>query len=349
MFDTLTGKTGSWLAAEGAESAVVLSSRVRLARNIKGFTYPPYADKDTSEKIVDFVERAIDKSKQLDEGEFHHSGEIEELDRSFLIERHLISPEFMRTPNPCAVYLDSHEQAAIMINEEDHLRIQTLCSGLCLSEALERALKIDEDLAATLDFDYDTDFGYLTACPTNVGTGMRASVLIHLAALVLTKEIESVIDHINKLGLVVRGFYGEGTDVWGHLFQVSNQTTLGRSEFDIAESLEKVTRQIIEFENKARKRLAADARNEIADKVWRSYGILKHARVLTSEETMGYLSAVRVGIAMDVFDLVSVKTVNELLLLSQPSHLQKYVGTTLTSAERDVARASLVRERLNGN
>jgi protein arginine kinase len=244
------------------------------------------------------------------------------------------------------IYISPDEEKAIMVNEEDHLRIQTLCSGLALREALASAMAVDNELGETLEFDYDTDFGFLTSCPTNVGTGMRASILIHLAGLVLTKEIDAVIDHINKLGLVVRGFYGEGTDVWGNLFQVSNQTTLGRSENDIAESLEKVTRQIIEFENKARERLVAEARDEISDKVWRAYGILKHARVLTSEETMNLLSAIRLGVALEIFDRMSIRMVNELLLLSQPAHMQKYFGEPLEAAQRDAARASLVRERL---
>jgi protein arginine kinase len=348
MFDTMTSKTGSWLAAEGSESTVVLSSRVRLARNVKGLVYPPYADTDSSARVVDFVETAIKNSRLLSEADFYRSDDIGDLDRSFLIERHLISPEFMRTPNVSGLCIDRDERLAIMINEEDHLRIQSLCSGLCLRNALNQAMDVDDDLSTTLEFDYDTDFGFLTSCPTNVGTGMRASVLIHLAGLVLTKEIDSVIDHITRLGMVVRGFYGEGSDVWGNLFQIGNQTTLGRSESEIADALEKVTRQIIEFENKARERLIADAKDEISDKVWRAYGILRNARVLTSEETMNLLSAVRVGIALGIFDVVSVKSVNELLLMSQPAHLQKHVGAALSPAERDVARAQLVRERLSG-
>ncbi|MCK4858314.1 MAG: protein arginine kinase [candidate division Zixibacteria bacterium] len=346
MFDDIANQIGSWLTGDGEESAIVLSSRVRLARNIKELTYPPYAEASVRENVVNFVAAAIGKSTELSQGTFYRSEDINELDRFFLIERHLISPEFMRVESASGLYISPQEEAAIMVNEEDHLRIQSLCSGLSLRQALERAMKIDDDMAASLDFDYDTDFGFLTSCPTNVGTGMRASVLIHLAGLVLTKEIDSVIDHITKLGLVVRGFYGEGSDVWGNLFQVSNQTTLGRSENDIAESLEKVTTQIIEFENKARERLVADAENEIADKVWRAHGILKNARVLTSEETMSLLSAVRLGIALSIFDLVSIRTINELVLLSQPAHLQKHVGEQLDAAERDVARANLVRERL---
>ena len=346
MFEQMNGKIGNWLRAGGEEPSVVLSSRVRLARNLKGLTYPIYADNSTREQVVSFVATAIEKSPLLESGGFYRSAEVNDLDRNFLIERHLISPEFIQPESPSGVYIGTDEATAIMVNEEDHLRVQTLGSGLSLSEVLKRATGIDEELATTLDYDYDTDFGFLTSCPTNVGTGMRASILIHLAGLVLTKEIDSVIDHITKLGLVVRGFYGEGSDVWGNLFQISNQTTLGRSEHDIAESLEKITRQIIEFENKARERLVADARDEIADKVWRAYGILRHARVLTSEETMNLFSALRLGGALELFDRVPLRTINELLLLTQPAHLQKYVGETLGASQRDVARASLVRERL---
>jgi protein arginine kinase len=346
MFDQMAHKASSWLTAEGDEAAVVLSSRIRLARNIRGFTFPAYADPETRGNIVHFVRSAIDKSKELDAGAFVSSDNVTEMQRAFLIERHLISPEFMRDQNASGLYISPDEKIAIMVNEEDHVRIQSMSSGLSLMDTLNRAMRIDDDLANSLEFDYDTDFGFLTSCPTNVGTGLRASILIHLAGLVLTKEIDSVIDHINKLGLVVRGFYGEGTDVWGNLFQISNQTTLGRSELDITESLEKITRQIIEFENKSRDRLLTEARDEIADKIWRAYGILRHARVLTSEEVMNLLSAVRLGAALKILDKVSIATVNKLLILSQPAHLQRYMGVELSPGDRDVARAKLVRNTL---
>lgn len=346
MFDNMTERLSSWLTAEGAEAGIVLSSRVRLARNIKGLTFPPYADDDCREKVVDFVEAALQKSRELERGEFHRSEIIDDLDRSFLIERHLISPEFMRPDTVSGIFISPDEKVAIMVNEEDHLRIQSMGSGLSLTDTLARAMRIDDDLARTLDFDYDTDFGFLTSCPTNVGTGLRASILIHLAGLVLTKEIDSVIDHITKLGLVVRGFYGEGSDVWGNLFQISNQTTLGRSESDITEALQKITRQIIEFENQAREQLVSQAQDEISDKIWRAYGILKHARVLTTEEVMNLLSAVRLGIALEILNEVSMESVNKMLILSQPAHLQKHVGRVLSPSDRDIARATLVRETL---
>ncbi len=346
MFDNMPSRLSSWLTAEGAEAGIVLSSRVRLARNIKGLSFPPYADDQIREKVVDFVEAALQKSREFEHGEFYRSEVIADLDRSFLIERHLISPEFMRPDTISGIFISPDEKIAIMVNEEDHIRLQSMGSGLSLTETLARAMRIDDDLARTLEFDYDTDFGFLTSCPTNVGTGLRASILIHLAGLVLTKEIDSVIDHITKLGLVVRGFYGEGSDVWGNLFQISNQTTLGRSESDITEALQKITRQIIEFENQARAQLVGEANDEISDKIWRAFGILKHARVLTTEEVMNLLSAVRLGIALNILDQVSMETVNKMLILSQPAHLQKHMGKVLDPSDRDIARATLVREML---
>ncbi len=346
MFDDMTDNLSSWLTGEGTDSMIVLSSRVRLARNIKGQTFPTHADEESRLQVVSFVESAIRSSRELQSGSFHRSASIDDLDRSFLIERHLISPEFMRPESESAIFISPDERVAIMVNEEDHLRIQTMSPGLSLTTALNQAMRIDDDLARTLEFDFDTDFGYLTSCPTNVGTGLRASVLIHLAGLVLTKEIDSVIDHITKLGLVVRGFYGEGSDVWGNLFQISNQTTLGRSESDITEALHKMTRQIIEFENQSREQLVTQAGNEIADKIWRAFGILKHARVLTSEEVMNLLSAIRLGVALEIIENVTLETINRMLILSQPAHLQKYVGEALEPADRDIARANMVREML---
>jgi len=216
-----------------------------------------------------------------------------------------------------------------------------------LEDTFDAANKADDYLSRRIEFDFDDDFGYLTSCPTNVGTGLRASVLIHLPGLVLTRDIDNVISWISKLGLAVRGFYGEGTDVLGNLFQVSNQTTLGRSEEDIIESLQSMTGQIIARENAARERLFNDARVQIEDKIWRAYGLLLYARILTSEDVMNLLSAVRLGYGMGVIKEMPLALINELLLLSQPAHLQKYLNKTMDAEERDVQRAMLVREKLN--
>jgi protein arginine kinase len=215
-----------------------------------------------------------------------------------------------------------------------------------MADCWEYASRVDSEVASKLEFAYDDKFGYLTSCPTNVGTGLRASILIHLPGLVLTREIDNVISRISKVGLVVRGFYGEGTDVMGNLFQISNQTTLGRSEEEIIDSLAKVTKQIIEYETNSQETLMKDAPDQIEDKVWRSYGILLHARVLTSGEVMNLLSALRLGVSLRLIDKVSLPKINELLIITQPAHIQKYYDREMDTTERDMIRAELVRESL---
>lgn len=346
MFEEMAKKPAVWLSGEGSDSQVVLSSRVRLARNIADSPFPSRADTDKRESILSFVKNAVGKSESLCRGTFVDCKELDDLDRSFLVERHLASVEFTRCRDSCALFIGEKENTSLMINEEDHLRVQALSSGLEIRKAFEMADQMDEDLSGSLEFAFNPTFGYLTACPTNTGTGMRASVLIHLPGLALTREIEKVISQINRLGLVVRGFYGEGSDVWGNLFQVSNQTTLGRSEEDIVESLERVTRQIIEYEENARKRLFSEAEDQIEDKIWRAFGILKYARTLTSEEVLNMLSAIRLGIGTGIVKSLSLPQVNEILALSQPAHLQKYFKKRMEPGERDRVRAELVRSKL---
>jgi protein arginine kinase len=267
-------------------------------------------------------------------------------DRDLLVERHLISPEFMRDEMPRGLYVDNDLSLSMMVNEEDHLRLQVVCSGLDLHHAMERARAAELELAASLHFDYDARLGYLTACPTNVGTGLRVSVLIHLPGLVLTKEMDTVLAQIGKIGFAVRGFYGEGSDVLGNLFQISNQTTLGRTEEDLVDSLEKVTVQLLSHEANARRTLFTDAVYQIKDKIWRAYGILTHARVLTSQEVMSLLSAVRLGAAMGESIPLDMGQINDLMLVTQPAHLQRLYDRSMGAEERDVARADLVRRRL---
>jgi protein arginine kinase len=345
-FEGMAKKPAVWLSGEGSNSQVVLSSRVRLARNIANVPFPSRADTDVKERVISFVRTAVEKSPELSKGAFVICGKLSDLDRSFLVERHLISLEFTSCGNSSALLIGEKQNLSVMINEEDHLRIQALASGLEIREAFQLADGIDNELSKSLQFAFDSTFGYLTSCPTNTGTGMRASVLIHLPGLALTREIEKVISQISKLGLVVRGFYGEGSDVWGNLFQVSNQTTLGRSEEDIVESLERVTQQIIEYEENARKRLFSEAKDQIEDKIWRAYGILKYARTLTSEEVLNLLSAIRLGIGMGIITMVSLSQVNEILALTQPAHLQKYFQRRMEPGERDEVRAELVRSKL---
>ncbi len=348
MFEEMAKRPAVWLCGEGAESQVVLSSRVRLARNIANLPFPSRADAENREKILSFVKTAVQKSANLRKGRFVDCAQMDDLDRAFMVERHLVSLEFTRCRDFSALLIGEEENLSLMVNEEDHLRIQALASGLEMNKTFQMADQADDELSRSLEYAFDPTFGFLTACPTNTGTGMRASVLIHLPGLTLTGEIEKVISQISKLGLVVRGFYGEGSDVWGNLFQVSNQTTLGRSEEDIVESLERVTRQIIEYEENARRRLFKEAKDQIEDKIWRAYGILKHARTLTSEEVLNMLSAIRLGIGMGVLKMVSLPQVNEILALTQPAHLQKYFKRRMEPGERDRVRADLVRAKMGG-
>jgi protein arginine kinase len=347
MFEKMSRKLTGWLSGQGDENMVVLSSRVRLARNIAGCIYPSAADIDTRAKVVDYFESISNRSETLSRGKLIKANQLSETDQNFLIERHLMSPTFVVDESSRALFISDDETVSIMVNEEDHLRIQALSAGLDPASSFKTAVQYDNEIGRYLEFDYDPDFGFLTACPTNVGTGLRASVLIHLPGLVITKDIDRVIGKISKMGVVVRGFYGEGTDVLGNLFQISNSKTLGISEQETLDTIVNVARVIIDDEAAARGRLMDEASAQISDRIWRAYGILKHARVLTSEEVMNLLSAVRLGIAMGIIDFVGIPLINEILLLSQPAHLQKYYGDEMSSEERDSVRAQMVRERLS--
>jgi protein arginine kinase len=346
MFEEMTKHPVGWLNGEGEESLVVLSSRIRMARNIAGLRYPASADRVTRLKVLEKFGSAVGTSEFLRRGTFIRTESIDRTDGGFLVERHLISPTMLDHLDSSGVYIEPTEQVSIMVNEEDHLRIQAITPGLEMDRTMDLASHFDNEVGRLLEYDYDSDFGFLTACPTNVGTGLRASVLIHLPGLVLTRDIDKVIQKISKMGVAVRGFYGEGTDVLGNLFQISNQTTLGKSETDIIEDIGRVTRIIIGDEAAARERLRREAYDHICDKIWRAYGILKYAQVLSSDEVMNLLSAVRLGIAMGIIDFVSIAVVNEILVFSQPAHLMKYRGQEMTADETDTFRAELVREKI---
>ena len=349
MFEDMAHRPATWLTGDGPQSEIVLSSRIRFARNISDFEFPPSADSDTRDKIIEYVQRAFDASGLTPSGHFYLASDIDTLDRSFLVERHLISPEFMKDGVGRGLFIDNSEKLTIMINEEDHIRLQVISPGLSMNECWESAYEVDKKIGQKMEYAYDDQFGHLTSCPTNVGTGLRASILIHLPGLVLTGDIEAVIKKISKIGLVVRGFYGEGTDVLGNLFQVSNQTTLGRSEEEIIDMLATATKQIIEYEQNAQEKVVRDASDQMEDKVWRSYGILQNARVLGSGEVMNLLSAMRLGVSLKMIDKVSIKMINELLIITQPAHIQKFHGREMDANERDLVRAEMVRERLSDN
>ena len=345
--DFLAQKSGFWMHGTGPEAQSILSSRVRLARNLKATTFPHRASPETLQKVMEQVRFAGQQSSSLSLAAFWDMSELATIDRFFLLERHLVSHELASAQRTCGLLLENNEGLSVMVNEEDHLRIQAIVSGFQLEEAHRQADSLDDELEASLDYAFSEDWGYLTACPTNVGTGLRASVLMHLPALVLTHRIEQILRNISQVGFVARGLYGEGTEVMGSFFQISNQATLGRPEEEIIEGLAGLTRQILKQEEEARAALMANARAEVEDKIWRAYGILKYARQVSSEDVMNLLSAVRLGISLGLITIIDIRTINEISILTQPAHLQKRLGRNIGQAERDYERAKFVRERFS--
>ncbi|MGB2599256.1 MAG: protein arginine kinase [Candidatus Omnitrophota bacterium] len=339
-------KKSEWLKGEGPRSDIVISSRVRIARNVKGHLYFDWANDAQREEALNTVAAAIAKTKYLKKALFLKVKDMTDLDRQFLVERHLMSREHMQDAAHKGLVTEEKEIVSVMINEEDHIRLQVMQSGFNIMEAWRIVDDIDTDLGNHLTYDYSDRFGYLTSCPTNTGTGLRASVMLHLPALVMTDQIDNVYEAISKLGLTIRGFYGEGTEASGDFFQISNQVALGHSEMDILDNLEKIVNKIISKEESTRESLIKRKKQEIADQVFRSYGTLKSARIITSNETIKLLSAVRLGTDLGLAEGLDTATVNEVLLLSQPAHLQKINGRELNPNERDVKRADLIREKL---
>ncbi len=345
-FAELVSRPARWLSAEGPHADLVLSSRVRLARNLRGVPFTHRAREEQLQGVLMSVSAAAQRSPSFAGSLLLRMAELSPIERQVLVERHLVSHELGDGARPRGIVVAPEERLSLMINEEDHLRLQAMAPGFQLAEAWGAADAADDELDQSLDFAFSEEIGYLTACPTNAGTGLRASVLVHLPALVLLDEISRVLKSITQVGLNVRGLYGEHSDIMGNLFQVSNQTTLGRSERDSIESLERVTRQIIETEERARERMMRDARLQIEDKVWRAYGTLRHCRTIHSREVINLCSAVRLGVALQLEGLPPLHVINELLVLTQPAHLQRAFGGELTPGERNAHRARLVRERL---
>ncbi len=347
--DELARRPSRWLDASGSHSEVVLSTRVRLARNISGTAFTHRAREEQLLHLMHSVVKAAQRTTSLQEALLLRMGDLSGLDRQFLVERHLVSHDLVEGPASRGILIGADETSSIMVNEEDHLRLQAILSGLQLAESWRTANFLDDELDGLLDFAFSEELGYLTACPTNVGTGLRASVLVHLPALVLTKQINRVLQGVTQVGLAVRGFYGEGSEVMGNFFQVSNQTTLGQREKETIDKLEGVARQLIEYEERAREVLLRDARVQIEDKIYRALGTLLYCRSLGSQEAVNLSSAVRFGVALGLPDLPPLAALNEVLVFSQPAHLQKMLGREMSPAERNVARAAYVRSKLLGN
>jgi protein arginine kinase len=338
-----------WMKREGPESDIVLSSRVRLARNLQQFVFPIAADKESSHQVIEALSMCINKKNKVSDEENLEMLMMEELkpiEKRVLVEKHLISPNLAEQAKYGAVLMNQDESVSIMINEEDHIRIQCLAPGFQLKEVLQKANEIDNLIEEQADYAFDETRGYLTSCPTNVGTGLRASVMMHLPALVLTKKMNRIIPAINQLGLAVRGIYGEGTEAQGNIFQISNQMTLGKSEEDIIEDLAGVVMQVIQQEKAARQQLQDGLKLQLEDKLYRSLGTLENSRIIQSKEAAKCLSDVRLGIDLEIFSGISKTILNELMILTQPGFLQQYAGEVLNPEERDIRRATLIRERI---
>ncbi len=335
-----------WLQPTGPESDIVLSTRVRLARNVSGRPFSSRLRPEDQQELETFLKSAIYKALGGQELAWFELDGMEEIDRRCLMERHLVSRELAAGQGPRGVAVDSTQRIAIMANEEDHLRLQVIFAGLQLEATWHEADAIDDRLEEHLAYSFSPKFGYLTACPTNVGTGMRASVMLHLPGLVLTRQIEKVFRAVARLRLAVRGLYGEGTQATGDFYQISNQGSLGKSEPEILKTLDAVLPQIVEYEKQARAALVAESPTPLDDKIHRSWGLLTHARTISSDETLMLLSAVRLGIHLGRLKDVDIGTVNELFLLTRPGHIQKIRGAELAESERDIARADYIRKRL---
>jgi protein arginine kinase len=345
-FGALFDSRSPWLAGEGPHAEMVLSTRIRLARNLRDVPFTHRARDEQLQGVLASVSTAAQASSRFGDAWLLRMHECTAVERQVLVERHLVSHELGDAARPRGILIAAEPRLSLMVNEEDHLRLQTLLPGFQLGEAWALADAADDDLDASLEYAFSEEIGFLTACPTNAGTGLRASVLIHLPALVILEEIQRVLKSITQVGLNVRGLYGEHSEIMGNLFQISNQTTLGRSERDSIEILDRVTRQIIETEERARERMLRDARVQIEDKVWRAYGTLRHCRAVQAKEVINLCSAVRLGVAMGLEGLPPLRVLNELLVFTQPGHLQRIAGHELPVTERNVHRARLVRERL---
>jgi protein arginine kinase len=344
--EALLANPGEWLSSAGDLHPIVISSRVRLARNLAKMPFPGWAKKSERIRILEEIKPEVEVLPEMSNSFSQQLNELSATEKQVLVERHLISREHAAKGMGSAVVINSAQTLSIMVNEEDHLRMQAITCGFDLPQTFQLIDRIDTMLESQLDFAFDEELGYLTACPTNVGTGMRASVMVHLPALVLSEQINQVVNSVNKIGLAVRGLYGEGTEAMGNLFQVSNQTTLGEKEDQIIERLSKVIETLIQRENQARTNLLDTRRTMLMDQVGRAYGILNYSYSISSKEALNLLSVLRLGIDLGFFPEQGRTIINQLLLDTQPAHLQHTSQQKLAAEERDHLRADTVREQL---
>jgi len=345
-FSNVMSTGGEWLRGEGPHHQIVISSRVRFARNLRDRAFPGWAKKAERMVILDLIKPRVEELPEMQDSFSELLQDLSAMEKQVLVERHLISREHAAKGVGSAVVMNRRQTLSIMINEEDHLRMQSIRSGLQLKAAFKLVDKVDSTLEHKLEFAYDQRLGYLTACPTNVGTGMRASAMLHLPGLVLSELINQVIQAVSKIGLAVRGLYGEGTEAMGNLFQISNQTTLGEKEDEIISRLSKVIETIIEKEHDARQVLIQKKSNTLRDQIGRAYGVLTYAHAMTSKEALNLLSIIKLGVDLGAFPEDRRLPIDELFIDTQPAHLQKSSQQKLNAEERDYLRAQIIRERL---
>lgn len=345
-FSTLLKHPADWMVGKNIDNTVVVTSRIRLARNLRGRPFPGWSRKQARIDTLSTLRPAVEELGVMKSAFSQELDQLDSMQKQVMVERHLISREQAARSTGSAAIVDRKQDISIMINEEDHLRMQSIRAGLHLSEAYETLREVDRALEDSVDFAFDPELGYLTACPTNLGTGMRASAMLHLPGLVLSDTINEVLAAIGQLGLAVRGLFGEGTESLAHLFQISNQSTLGEREQDIVSNLERQIGHIAQHERNARAKLIEDDPEMILDKVGRAYGVLRYAHIIDSKEALAHLSILRLGADVGFFPAKALQICDELILAIQPAHLQVDAGKALGPEERDISRAAIIRRRL---
>ncbi len=338
---------GSWLTEEDQFSDIVISSRIRLARNIKGYPFPNQASNSELNIVLKKVKNACEKCHSLRKANFVEIEKLSEWDCKYFVERRLASPQFIESKAASLLVIGPQESLSIMVNEEDHLRMQCIEGGLKINQAWKKIRSVDDELEENLNFSYSRKFGYLTACPTNLGTGLRVSIFVHLPALSMQGKINSVMETLPTSEIAVRGFYGEGTESIGNIFQISNQLTLGRTEESVVQRITATAKKLIEIERKARYELLEKDSIKLEDSVFRALGILKNARIISSLESMDLLSTLRLGRELEFIKNFSRLAINQLMVLVQPAHLRKIYDEDLSAQERDIIRAEFIRENLS--
>jgi protein arginine kinase len=339
----------SWINDTGPSGDIVLSSRVRLARNLADTPFPSTMDNRMADSLIHRVHRSVSgkDSPIRDEYQFLKMGDLAPIDKEILIEKHLASPDLMKNSERSAILINREELCSIMINEEDHIRMQCIFPGYQLKEALNYLNIVDDAIEGQLPYAFDDELGYLTCCPTNLGTGMRASVMMHLPGLATTGQMKAILQTLAKVGITVRGLYGEGSEAVGDIYQISNQITLGASEGEIITSLEVVAGQMVEKERQTRRAIAAKNPIQFEDSIWRAYGIMVHAKIMELNEFMGLLSRVRLGVEMGIIPNIDIRTINRLMVIGQPGHLKKYENGDSALKDIDMVRARVAARELN--